>query len=129
MSNDLPNPTEPMRDLDWYALKCGVPVEQIRKDLGLPPLSELPDDAIRRNSIGCAALDDIITHSRSLQSAMAARIRLAQSEDRDQVKQATMAGEEWHEPRDQNESYWKRERDAVDRIIHQARFARGHKTS
>jgi hypothetical protein len=124
MSNDLPNPTEPMRDLDWYAMKCGVPVEQIRKDLGLPP-----DDDIRRNSLGCAALDDIISHSRSLQSAMEARIRLAQSEDSEKGKQAALEGEEWHEPRDQNESYWKRERDVLDRIIHQARFARGHQTS
>jgi hypothetical protein len=124
MSNDLHNPTEPMRDLDWYAMACGVPVEQIRKDLGLPP-----DDDIRRNSLGCAALDDIISHSRSLQSAMEARIRLAQSEDNEKVKAATLQGEEWHEPRDQNESYWKRERDVLDRIIHQARFARGHQTS
>jgi hypothetical protein len=124
MSNDLPNPTEPMRDLDWYAMTCRVPVEQIRKDLGLPP-----DDDIRRNSLGCAALDDIISHSRSLQSAMEARIRLAQSEDNEKAKAATLQGEEWNEPRDQNESYWKRERDVLDRIIHQARFARGHQTS
>lgn len=120
MSNDL----QPKHDLHYYADKLGVPVEQIRRDLGLPA-----DDDIRRNSIGCAALDDIISHSRDLQSAMSARIRLAQSEDREQVKQAGIAGEEFHGPTDDNESYWKRVEQVLGRIIHQARFARGHKVS
>lgn len=124
MSNDLRTPTEPMRDLDWYAKTFGVPVEQIRKDLGLPP-----DDDIRRNSIGCAALDDIISHSKELQSAMKARIRLAQSEDRNAVEAMNQLGEEWQGPRDAYESFWKRESTVLDRIIHQARFARGHQTS
>jgi hypothetical protein len=86
-------------------------------------------DAIRRMSIGCAALDDIISHSCNLQSAMAARIRLAVAEDREQVKAAGIAGEEFHGPTDDNESYWKRESQVLDRIIYQARFARGHQTS
>lgn len=115
----------PLHDLDWYAKTCGVSVEQIRCDLGLPP----DDDQVRRNSLGCAALDDIISHSRNLQSAMAARIRLAQSEDREQVKAAGIQGEEWHGPTDSNESYWKRESKVLDRIVYQARFARGRETS
>jgi hypothetical protein len=116
---------QPKHDLHYYAERLGVPVEQIRKDLGLPP----DDDAIRRNSIGCAALDDIISHSRDLQSAMAARIRLAKSEDRNRISAATLSGEEYHGPTDEIESYWKHQSTVLDRIIYQARFARGHQTS
>jgi hypothetical protein len=118
------DPTLPKHDLHWYAEKCGVSVEQIRLDLGLPP-----DDAIRRNSVGCAALDDIISHSKELQSAFKARVRLAQSEDRNAVKAMEEVHEPWEGPRDAYESFWKRESAVIDRIIHQARFARGRETS
>jgi hypothetical protein len=124
MPCDCDRELQAKHDLHYYAEKLGVPVEQIRRDLGLPP-----DDEIRRNSIGCAALDDIISHSCNLQSAMAARIRLAVAEDREQVKAAGISGEEFHGPTDDNESYWKRESQVLDRIIYQARFARGHQTS
>lgn len=86
-------------------------------------------DAIRRNSVGCTALDDIISHAGDLLSAMDARIRMAKFEDACQMKALALAGEEWHGPTDANESYWKRERNVVSRIVHQARFARGHETS
>jgi hypothetical protein len=129
MSNDQqqvkPDPTMPKHDLHWYAEKCGVSVEQIRLDLGLPA----EDDAIRRNSVGCAALDDIISHSANLRDAMAVRIHVAKSEDRQAVQGAQLAGEQFLGPTDSNESFWKRESGVFDRIIHQARFARGHKTS
>lgn len=77
------------------------------------------------NTNAQAALEDLISHGPNLLEALNQRIERAKIEDRDQVRAATSDGEQQHGPSDANESYWKHERTAVERMIRQAHFALG----
>lgn len=105
-------------DIDWHII-------EIIKAAPTDPKA----DQIRRQSIGAAALDDLVSHATNLLSAMDSRIRLAQAQDANAVRLLERISERPEGPTDSNESYWKREREVLAHMIHQARFARGEPTS
>jgi hypothetical protein len=108
-------------DLDWYAQTLGTTVEQIRRDLGLAPTDDggTVHEFLNRRAHGRAALADLISHGDNLLSAVDARIECAKVEDTTNRDLPDAASE----PRDPNESYWKREREVVRRMIAQAKYA------
>lgn len=96
----------------WFVQTTVLPVERLRSLDMRPALA------------GSEALADLISHETNLLSAMDARIRLARVADLEKLATDDPA-EPPQGPADANESYWKRERTVVERMIAQARMALG----
>lgn len=76
------------------------------------------------NTNAQAALEDLISHGPNLLEALDHRIERAKDEDKAAGRKVG-PGEAPDGPRDANESYWKRERTVIERMIRQAHFALG----
>lgn len=95
--------------------------EWVLRESAAEPNKTCPTYTVVTNSDGRAALEDLISHGPNLLDAIDHRIELATAQDADPARDDT----DPPQTRDANESYWKRERTVIERMIRQAHFALG----